>query len=231
MSGFESFPEGGSTWGSVRDRVERMLREIYTGALSLTGPMSIGGDTDYTLFDADGSIRHYGDATIWDDIQNSLVGRSLSSTAGKVDYDWAENAISFDPSGDIDVQNDCVIFNLQMPHARKDGTAVRLHMHWEQIDAVAREFTVRYRVQEQGAAKQASWTDAVVDITASPAFVYSSGTLNQITGLVNITVPDLSDVVQFRVTRTDAIANPIRVTFIDAHIEMDSEGSRQEYVK
>ena len=52
-----------------------------------------------------------GEATVWDDIQGNLIGRNLSSVAGKVDYDWAENAITFQSGVSISTQNDVINFN------------------------------------------------------------------------------------------------------------------------
>ena len=42
----------------------------------------------------------------------------------------------------------------------------------------------------------------------------------------------ISATVQFRLTRSDAVAGVVLVTFVDGHVERDQErGSRLEYVK
>jgi len=169
----------------------------------------------------------------WDDLANSLIGRRLYSNSGSVDYDYSENAIVFSQNGDITDDNDCVIWNLQKPHAMSDNDTMNMHIHWEQTDNTTREFTLRYRIQSNGEAKTTAWTEVIVDTNTNNAFTYSSGTLNQITNLVHIDLSNatISATVQFRMTRSDSAGGIINTTFVDAHIPYDQLGSRQEYVK
>lgn len=170
----------------------------------------------------------------WDDLANSLIGRRLTSNAGTVDYDWENNAISFSPNGDINDVNDCVVWNLQKPHSAKDDSTANQHFHWEQTSASDLEFTMWYRIQDNGQAKTTAWTEVVVGTNANNVFPYTSGTENQITKLVDIdwSAVGISATVQFRMTRSDAVAGAVLVTFVDAHVERDQErGSRQEFVK
>ena len=172
--------------------------------------------------------------TGWDDLTTSLIGRRLASNAGTVDYNWAENSISFSPSGDITDVNDCVNWNVQKPHGAKDDSVFKLHMHWEQTDATTREFKLRYRIQENNSAKTTAWTEVTIDTNTNNVFSYTSGTLNQITRLADIDWSNvsLSSTVQFRMTRSDATAGVVDVTFVDGHVEYDqARGSAQEYVK
>lgn len=170
--------------------------------------------------------------TVWDDIQGNLVGKRLSSTAGKVDYNYEENTITFSPGGVITKTNDQIAFNLQMLHKKKFGTSIHLHVHWEQPDSTERVFTVRYRVQTQGVAKTTTWTTASGSSNNS-TFTYVSGTLNQITEIVEIPVGDysVSDIVEVQFVRSDTATGNIEVTFVDAHYQSDSLGSAGKYTK
>lgn len=192
----------------------------------------VGSASDRLKIEADGTTHRTGAATTWDDLTNSLIGKRLSATTGKVDYDWTENAIKFQSGGSISTDADVVNFNLQYPHACIEDGDMKLHVHWEQPDATAREFTVEYRIQSNGAAKTTSWTQVVVS-TASSVFTYASGTLNQITALATVDMTDagISATVQFRMARTDSETGDILVTFVDAHVERDTDGSRSEYSK
>ena len=195
--------------------------------------VGLGTGANRTKIEADGTLKFEGDATVWDDIVGSLIGKSLSSTAGQVDYNWDENAIAFGPNGDIDTAADLINFSVQIPHsAIVDGT-IDLHVHWEQTDSTARQFTVRHRVQNNGSAKTTTWTENIVSSQTDDKFTYTSGTLNQISDLVSIDMTGIgiSSVVQFKIARTDAVAGDINVTFVDVHVEKDTLGSRQEYVK
>lgn len=170
----------------------------------------------------------------WDDLVNSLIGRRLNSVAGSVAYNYSENAISFSPNGNINSDNDCVVWNLQKPHATKSNSTLNLHLHYEQSDNIDREFTLRYRIQNNGTSKTTTWTEVIIPTNTNNAFIYTSGTLNQICKLVNIdwSAVNLSSTVQLRLTRSDSVSGAINVTFVDGHVERDQDrGSRQEYVK
>ena len=188
---------------------------------------------NYFEVEADGTEKKNGDATVWDDVVNSLIGKRLFSVIGTIDYDYDENAIIMQSGGDISDQNDRVIFNLQYPHAAITNGQMRLHMHWNQENATQREFTVQYRIQSNGDNIITSWTTAISNSADDSVFTYTSGTINQITELVAVDMTDagISATVQFRLARTDSTDGNISVTFVDAHVEFDTDGSRGEYSK
>lgn len=195
--------------------------------------VGLGSGANRTKIEDDGTLTFEGDATVWDDLVGSLIGKTLSSVSGKVQYNWTENSITFNSGGSISVSNDIVNFSVQIPHASKTDSGIDIHIHWEQTDSTAREFTIQHRVQNNGDAKTTSWTQNIVSTQADDKFTYTSGTLNQISDLVHIdmTGAGISAVVQFKIARTDAVAGDIEVTFVDVHVEKDTLGSRQEYVK
>ena len=216
----------------------RVCRKIIRNMLSGNSPMlglKVGTDSDYFQVEADGTWVNKGDSTTWDDLVGSLVASKLESVAGKLQYDYDENAIVMNSGGVITVNNDRLIFNYQYPHACIVDGEMRLHVHWEQPNDTVRQFTVQYRIQDNGAAKTTSWTTVVVntDDVGANAFTYVSGTLNQITRLatIDMTGAGISSTVQFRMARTDSETGDILATFVDAHVERDTHGSRQEYVK
>ena len=183
--------------------------------------------------ESDGTVVTESSASAWDDVAGSLTGRRLSSTTGKVDYDWDENAVVFQSGGSIATSADIVNFNVQMPHAMKTDSTVDLHIHWEQDTATAREFTIKHRTQNNGVNKTSSWTTTVVSTDDDPKFAYPGGTINQISDLVAIDMTGygISAVIQFQIARTDSETGDLNATFIDLHVEKDTLGSRQEYVK
>lgn len=170
----------------------------------------------------------------WDDLSTSLIGRRLFSNQGTVDYNYDENSIEFSPNGDINDNNDCVIWNLQKPHGAKADSTLNMHFHYEQTDNVDRTFNLRYRIQENGSLKTTAWQDVIVSTNINNVFPYTSGTLNQICRLADINWAnvEISSTIQLRMTRTDAVAGTINVTFVDGHVAYDQDrGSRQEYIK
>lgn len=206
-----------------------------SGQIDVDGILTAGDQTtgDKTEIEPGGTAVFKGDSTVWDDLVGSLIGRQLSSVAGKVDYNWSENTITMQPGGVITTINDLIIFNYQYPHAAIVDGVMNLHIHWEQPNANQVEWTIDYRIQSNGTAKTTAWTRATANSTDDSVFPYISGTLNQITKLVSVdlTGASISSTVQFRVARTDVTATDIEAVFIDAHIERDTVGSRTEFSK
>ena len=193
-----------------------------------------GKGSDYTKIETDGTVKSYGKATVWDDVVNSLIGKRLYDNAGKVDYNYTENAIKFQPGGVMATTKDRVIFNLQYPHGAKANGSMRLHIHWEQNSTDKIIFTVQYRIQSNGAVKETSWTEVSANSDDNNVFTYpGSGDFVNIMELANIdmTGAGISATVQFRIARTDSTASNVLVTFADAHVEYDMNGSHEEYVK
>lgn len=227
----------GSTFGLCRKYIREMFREIFNGTLwqSITTSLKFGDVTsgDYFEIEPDGTVVYRGDATVWDDIVGSLIGTRLYSVVGTLDYNFDNNSITMQPGGGIADSNDRLIFTFQYPHGAITGGTMNLHVHWEQYDALDREFTVQYRVQSNGNAKATAWTTVVVSTNSNNLFSYTSGTINQITELVEVdlTSKGLSAAVQFRLARTDSQLGDIESTFVDAHVARDMNGSRQEWVK
>lgn len=179
------------------------------------------------------TVKLTDNGTTWNDLRTSLIGRRLNSTAGTVSYDYTENAVVFAANGGITDSNDTAVWNFQLPH-NVAFTTFRIHMHFEQEDATNRTFTLRYRIQSNGEAKTTAWTTVTAD-TDDSAFTYTSGTLNQILSIVSIDISSgvgLSDIIQCQMTRTDSQSGTVKVTFVDAHYEIDQiGGSDSEFVK
>ena len=183
-----------------------------------------------------GQVTLEGSATVFDDITGQLTGENLFETPGKADYSFTESCVTFAPSGAISVDGDCVVISFQLPHSAKTDASILPHIHWEQTDAIARTFVYRYRVQSSGVAKTSAWSSDVTVSTATGGvnvFSYTSGTLNQKSKLGSISLigAGLSAIVQLRLTRTDAVAGNMNVTFIDCHYEKDAFGSNTESSK
>jgi hypothetical protein len=188
-----------------------------------------------TIVMPDGSLRAVGSAMVWDDIAGNLFGKSIYSPSGKIDYNWVENTITFQSAGSIKNLADRIQFNLQFPHATYfgPGSTVGLHIHWLQDSVVPRIFTIQYKIQRNGEAYETTWEEIIVDTNVNPIYSYTSGTINQISELVEIDLLGyrLSDILQIRMARTDSEVGDCEVTFVDAHIMLDSDGSQDEYVK
>lgn len=195
--------------------------------------VTIGESPDYIEIDADCSYKMYGDTTVWDDIQNTLIGNKIDSPAGTVALNYAENSVTFEPNGSLTDSTKRVGFNIQMPHNALPTTKLHVHVHWKQTDATARTWAIRYRVQLNGETAVTSWTTVSVSTAVGNVFPYVSGTFNQITDLAEIDLGagGLSTIIEIQFARTDSASGNVDATFIDCHYQKDSLGSKEEYVK
>jgi hypothetical protein len=207
-------------------------------------PLRVGEGKDYTLFDVDGSMRRFGEATVWDDIVQSVSATNLYGTPGKADYDFDNLWVVLEESGALATPGDCLFINYQISHAAKPDSTFRLHMHWAQSSDTVRTITGKYRVQDNGAGTTTAWTSftATTEYGETGGNVFDTsewdydtdGNFNQITRLVDIPLTGLgvSAIIQVVFTRTDANAtSDVYIYSVDGHIEKDDDGSRQEYIK
>ena len=126
------------------------LRGISTGAPlpdPIPAPVRIGTESNHTEFEADGTMQAVGDATTYRDELQSLVGQRLFSAAGRIDYNYAEGAVTFQNNADT---TDYVTMNVQLNHDWNLGSAIEPHLHWWQISANVPNWLLQYRWQIQG---------------------------------------------------------------------------------
>lgn len=197
-----------------------------------------GGASDYTQFEADGTMVAHGDATTWRDELGDITRIQVSGIG--ISVDGAENTMDFSTTANL---SDYVYANYQINHDWKSGTAANIHIHFLQTNNAVPNFLIEHRWQKNGAAKTTAWTRA---ICTTLAFTYTAGTLNQIAYLSGgIAAPvgyGISDILQIRIYRdnantsglfpgADAYTGDAEVTSADIHLECDTLGSRSEYAK
>ncbi len=194
---------------------------------------------DYTGFEDDGTMVFNGDATVYDDILNQLIGEKLESPSSQITQDASEGTVVFSTSADL---TDYVVMNVQISHSWKMGTPIYPHIHWFQTEDNIPNWLLQYRWQANGQPKTTTWSSTPL---SENAFEYVSGTLNQISGFPAIEPPtgyDLSDIVQFRIIRdndndsglfagADPYTTSVHAVNFDCHYIKDGVGSRQEYSK
>lgn len=209
----------------------------WTGTHNFSGA-KIGGATDYSRFDADGTLTMTGAATVWEDLSAPTVGLHVSGTG--VSQNLTEAQTEYTTSATL---NDYAVASCQLPHSWKVGSVVYPHIHWMQTTSAVPNFLLQYRWQTNGGAKVTSWTPIKCN---TAAITYTSGTMANIAKTASgITPPagaSLSDIIQFRIIRDNANtstlfagADPVAATAsiisFDLHFERDTLGSRTEYTK
>lgn len=194
---------------------------------------------DYTGFEDDGTMVFNGDATVYDDMLNQLIGQRLESPSSNIVQNNAEGSLTFQTDA---TTSDYVTMSVQLSHRWKSGSMIYPHLHWWQAQNNVPNWLLQYRWQRQGQSKTTTWTSVKMN---ENAFTYVSSTLNQISGFPAISAPSgysLSDIVQCRIIRdttnasglftgTDPYTVDVDAVNFDIHIECDTAGSRTEYAK
>jgi hypothetical protein len=208
---------------------------------AVLGTAVLGTPPNYTAFEDDGTMAAYGEATCYRDMLQSVTAAQLTSPAGDFQQNVAEASVTAKASARY--PTDYLTTNWQINHDWMLGTAVHPHIHWWQTSVNMPNWLLAYRWQIQGGAKVTGWTELIWTTNRA---TWTAGTLNQITGFGAIVAPagygQVSDIVQIRLyrdvtnvsTKFDGVeTDPIDqgIVNLDGHIQVDTLGSRQEYVK
>ena len=176
----------------------------------------------------------------WDDLTTELIGRRLYSNAGKVDYDYDNNRLKFQSGGSITNANDRVVWNYQKLHKVAKDSSLKMHVHFQMPNGGPFEFTLRYRLQQNGRAAATSWTTLTANTTNDARFSPTpddfpewNSVFNQIVVFpaIDLSTLGLSDIIQMQLARTDNTPDDIYVIYVDGHVKMDCFGSREEWAR
>lgn len=216
--------------------------KIGTGVTTNSNKIRFGnpGGGHYIEIDlTNGNLRLYGNATQWDDLRIAGSNVRLGATAPTL--------ATFGPSGNLRTlrfdagQNDEVFFEIQMPHAWKEGSRIYPHVHWAPVSATAGNvvWTLEYswaNINEAFGAPSTMNTDATA--AGGTAWVhkitaFKDGSAN---AYIDGTGKTLSSMIAFRLSRnagagSDTLAADVAFLEFDIHYEVDSFGSDLEYVK
>ena len=193
---------------------------------------SDGGVTDYSKIEADGTLEFNGAATVWEDQQIDIgaVRLPASESADIVEY-LSGLAIKF-----TNAQTNRVSFNMQIPHARKDDSAIEFHVHvtpgtstnagnvrwefeyeWENIDGVYGSSTTVNQTQAMDGTAHKHQYEDIATLTGTGKSSISSILICTLTRLG-------SDAL-------DTFTGDVYAVGIDFHIEKNMVGSRLETTK
>lgn len=211
-------------------------RSAFPGNIRF-GRLTIGSEASNIEFNANGEPIARGDGTFWDDMQGSLS--SVKTIGPGVTLNDAEQTIEFSTLANL---SDFAWISHQLPHKWRLGSSLNIHIHWEQTSAAKPNWLARYRWQTNGAPKTTIWQDLILD---QAVFPYTNGTLKQISHGIPIAPPagyGMSDILQVSLFRdnantstlfagVDTYAGIASVVSEDVHIEIDTNGSRSEFVK
>lgn len=177
---------------------------------------------------------NFAEVNRYDDMMVGGVAVALGGTAPSLG--------TFGPSGGLQVYlfsgaggpTQSVHFTIQLSHAYKVGTNLGLHVHWAPSTAAAGnvKWFIEYAWANIDAAFGAPSSDSTITAAAGVAWQHQVSAFTSIVG----TGKGISSVLVGRLYRSsadgdDSYGASAALLGIDAHILMDSIGSRQEYIK
>jgi hypothetical protein len=220
-----------------------MKRTIIISALifisfNLFAQVELGGTSNYTEVEADGTIEFHGDATVWNDF---VVPMTVAKTGNKAP-EWAQfsgGIYAYLFGNDGASSEDEVQFIIQLPHDW-DGSEIHPHIHWSPEDGGsgsvvwAIEYTwVNYNTTHIEFPSTAT-------LTATSEELSGNDHKHLITSFGGVTPTSdqdgISSILMFRFYRNSSNANDtyssgaFALSF-DIHYRGNTMGSRQEYIK
>lgn len=221
---WEDYPLG------IVTKIGRVLGKIKFGDIT-------GGDY-VSIDDSTGNLRLEGAATAWEDLRVSASIAKPGATAPSYK--------AFGPSGNLQAlmfengHHDEVFFEVQLPHAWKQGSKIYPHVHWSPIDTTAGN--VVWELEYSWANIDGTFGapgNMATDATAAggTAWVHKLTKLKESgNDYIDGTGKTFSSMIMCRLHRnagagSDTLAKDVALLEIDFHYEVDSFGSDEEYSK
>lgn len=181
----------------------------------------------------------------WSDLRFPANAENLLNPAGRIDFDTSELTVDFQNNTTLDDD----FFGVgQMPHEWKLESSIRPHIHFFQVASSTPNWLLEIRIYKNGSIVPASFQRFVAN---QIVYNYTSGVLAQIASmdLVDMTssgvfgaIDAVSSIIDFKIYRdtnndsglfagTDQQAGDAKLKEFDIHYQIDSAGSRQEFIK
>lgn len=221
------------------DATDLAIKTNATSRVNITsaGVTTIGGATDHTKFETDGTIVMEGAATVWDDLRVSL---DKGSSSASLEYVWGSAGPQiwyFRNNEGLEMMS----FVVQLPHGWKEGTTIFPHLHW--LPKASKtgnvEWNLDYSWQNYDATTPqvfSTYTTSTV-VTTGP-FVANTHRITSLTGGTGLdsTGKKISSILICRIWRNssnaaDTYADDAGLLSLDFHYQIDTVGSHAEYVK
>jgi hypothetical protein len=231
-------------WIRSDDEIIELINMSSTGSI-------IGSTVSYTKFDTDGTMEAVGNATTWEDlrIEPSVRGTGANNPSFEKWLYYGSSRgcylYSFDDANAGSEKE--VFFTMQMPHAWA-GTNLSIHVHW--IGAVddtnaTPAWALEYSWADIGAVFPSTdtvYTDGInhtgggtdSNVTAFKHYISEFDDITPTTSQDGISSILVGRLYRFSSDISDtynATGAKCGLLYIDAHYEVNTLGSREEYMK
>lgn len=183
---------------------------------------------------------------VYNDLIQPLIAANLNTAAGKLVYNFPKKGVDIKDSTDITNDDHKIHFAYQITHDIKLNGIAHPHVHWFQNSAAVPNLWYRWRYWRNGQPVGA-WTSEKL---ADNIFTYTSGEIIQISrAMIDIDFSlasggqlNVSDFLDIEFTRdisnasglfagTDPVVGDVTIRAFDPHVQVDSNGSINEYNK
>lgn len=172
--------------------------------------------------------------TRWDDLK--FPANATKEIVGKEPgIEAATGLLLFAASG-----TEAVSLLAQMPHAWKEGSVLHPHVHWMKTTSAAGDvmWELQYKIAPIGEIMDASWTTLTNSSPVGGTPDTDTADYHMITSFdpIDMTGHTLSTCIIFLLSRlgsdaADTYGADARLLEFDVHYELDSNGSREEFIK
>jgi hypothetical protein len=232
--------EQGSASADFRVESDTESNMIFLDANGDTnGALYLGGNVNGIKINVGGEITFIGSATRWDDLRIEPNARTTGAKAPTfATYKTTLYLYDFDNAAAGSEKE--IFFTVQLPHAWKEGSTIYPHVHWVNRTAGTAGHVVRWGLEWTKAKIAtvfgATTTQYGTTIVASGDITVADSHLITSLGSITMTGDTVSTVLICRLFRNssdsaDTYTGTAGLLYIDFHIELDSFGSAQEYIK
>lgn len=206
--------------------------QIAASDLNLTN-IKFGDGSNYSTFEADGTLVFYGNATVWEDLRISLNTRYSGNTTPDLDP-FAGSSSLLEYTFDGGSQMEEIFFEVQLPHSWAEGTTIKPHVHWSPRTAGTGNVVWQFEYTWSNFLGTYPTPTTITVTQAADGTAYKS----QIAAFPDITdaTKKISSLLMCRLFRdpshtSDTYAGDAYLLGFDIHYEINTVGSRQEYTK
>ena len=208
-----------STYQYLKDLIDSCTFQDVDGKITVNG-ITTSGETPLLMED-----------TVWDDIRAPFT-QIKRGALDKPDFDYTNIGLLFPQNDDAEI----IYIIFQMPHNYKLGTDIYPHIHWQQMNAN----DVVWKLEYKWSIPNALVPGAFTAVTATTRlYTWAADNLHQYDGWAAISgaaITKISSVLLFKVFRDDNVdagaggGDALAFEF-DLHYEMDTLGSKSEFIK